>query len=211
MFKHGFHHTHAQKAFLAYFNEYVLRGMMWADNCWLFCDNKERWACMVNDIIQELLDLDMEPKPESLRWTITYKDGDRATLRVGKEGLMWDLPHKEVLGSRYHRDGKGFQGAERMFCKGMASWWKDRFFYRSRSVPIKTRCQRTLSHVYSAALNGSVNWSWSIDMLTKVQQNSTSHLSPQDARGREVGKILTESGQYPAHHMAQNSASHGAK
>ena len=29
-------------------NEYVLRGMMWADNCWLFCDNKERLLCMVN-------------------------------------------------------------------------------------------------------------------------------------------------------------------
>ena len=28
-------------------NEYVLRGMMWADNCWLFCDNKERLVCMV--------------------------------------------------------------------------------------------------------------------------------------------------------------------
>ena len=42
-------------------NEYVLRGMMWADNCWLFCDNKERLVCMVNDIIEELLELDMEP------------------------------------------------------------------------------------------------------------------------------------------------------
>ena len=33
-------------------NEYVLRGMMWADNCWLFFDNKERLVCMVNDIIE---------------------------------------------------------------------------------------------------------------------------------------------------------------
>ena len=46
-------------------NEYVLRGMVWADNYWLFCGNKEGLVCMVNDIIDELLAQDMEPKPES--------------------------------------------------------------------------------------------------------------------------------------------------
>ena len=30
-------------------NEHVLRRMMWADNCWPFCDNKERF--IVNDNI----------------------------------------------------------------------------------------------------------------------------------------------------------------
>ena len=32
--------------------------MMWADNHWLFSDNREKLTCMVNDIIEELLDLD---------------------------------------------------------------------------------------------------------------------------------------------------------
>ena len=45
-------------------NEYVLRGMMWAGNCWLFCDNRERLVCVVDDIIEELRDLDMEPKQD---------------------------------------------------------------------------------------------------------------------------------------------------
>ena len=57
-------------------NEYVLRSMMWADNFWLFCDNKERLVCMVNDIIEDLLVLDMEHKPESLCWKSTHKDDD---------------------------------------------------------------------------------------------------------------------------------------
>ena len=39
---------------------------MWADNYWLFCHRRETLVCLVNDIIEELLDLDMEPKPESL-------------------------------------------------------------------------------------------------------------------------------------------------
>ena len=69
-------------------SEHVLRGMMWADNCWLFCGIKERLVCMVNDIIEELLDLDMEPKPESLWWTTTYTDEGTATLRVGSRGVM---------------------------------------------------------------------------------------------------------------------------
>ena len=37
---------------------------------------------MVNDIIEELLDLDMELKPESLWWTSTHKDEDGTTLKV---------------------------------------------------------------------------------------------------------------------------------
>ena len=36
---------------------------------------------MVNDIIEELLGLDMEPKQESLWWTSTYRDVDIA-LRI---------------------------------------------------------------------------------------------------------------------------------
>ena len=39
-------------------NEYVLRGTMWADDDWLFCDNRERMVCMVKDIIEELLGLE---------------------------------------------------------------------------------------------------------------------------------------------------------
>ena len=65
----------------------------------------------MNDVIKELPDLDMEPKPESLWWASTYKDEDMATLKVGDRGKTWDLPFTEVfdvLGSRFHRDGKGF-------------------------------------------------------------------------------------------------------
>ena len=43
-------------------NEYVLRSMVLADHYWLFNNNREELICMVNDIIEELLDLDMEPK-----------------------------------------------------------------------------------------------------------------------------------------------------
>ena len=78
-------------------NEDVVRGMMWADNHWLFCDNREKLMCMVNDIIEELLDLDMEPKPESPWWTSTHKHEDMTTLRVGSRGKTWDLPSREVF------------------------------------------------------------------------------------------------------------------
>ena len=46
---------------------------------------------MVNGIIEELQDLDMDPKPESLRWTSTHKCEDMITLRVGSRGNNWDL------------------------------------------------------------------------------------------------------------------------
>ena len=35
---------------------------MWADNYWPFSDDKEKLVCMVNDIIEEMLVLDMEPQ-----------------------------------------------------------------------------------------------------------------------------------------------------
>ena len=90
-------------------NEYALRGMMWADNYWLFSDNREKLICTVNDIIEELLDLDMERNPESLWWTSTFKDEDMRTLRVGVRDRALDLPFCEVfdvLGYRVHRDGR---------------------------------------------------------------------------------------------------------
>ena len=62
---------------------------------------------MVNDIIEELLDLDMEPKPESLWWTRTHKHEDMRTLSVGGRDKVWDLPFSEVfevLGHRFHRE-----------------------------------------------------------------------------------------------------------
>ena len=93
---------------------------------------------MVNDIIEELFDLDLEPKLESLWWTSTHQFEDVSTLRVGSRDIAWDFPFRdvfEVLGYRYHRDGKGFQGAERGMCKGMGSWWRDKYIYRSKAVP----------------------------------------------------------------------------
>ena len=72
-------------------NEYVLRGMMWADNYWLFFDNKQRLVCMVIHIIAEVLHLNMA-KPESLWWTSTHKDEDTATLRVEAEGNLGTCP-----------------------------------------------------------------------------------------------------------------------
>ena len=42
-------------------------------NYWLFSDDKEKLVCMVNDIMEELSDLGMEPKRESSWWTSTQK------------------------------------------------------------------------------------------------------------------------------------------
>ena len=78
---------------------------------------------MVDDIIEELLDLDMELKPESLWWTSTHKHEDIRTLTVGSRPFCEFV---DVLGYRFHRDGKGFQGTERTMCKALSSWWRDK-------------------------------------------------------------------------------------
>ena len=50
---------------------------------------------MANDIIEELLNLDMEPKPEPLWWTSTHKHEDMQTLRLESTGRILDLPFFE--------------------------------------------------------------------------------------------------------------------
>ena len=113
---------------------------------------------MAADESEELLDLDMEPKPESLWWTSAHQHGDVRTLSVGGRDKVWDLPFCEifdVLGYRVCRDGKGFQGAECSMCKALRSWWRDKYIYRSKTVPMSTKRKRVHSHAYSTVLNGS--------------------------------------------------------
>ena len=69
-------------------------------------DDTEKSISMVNDIIDELMDLDMEPKPESFWWTSTYKaeDGLTLALEVGSRRKSWETPFVEVfdlLGCRF--------------------------------------------------------------------------------------------------------------
>ena len=92
---------------------------------------------MVNDIIEELLNLDMEPKRESLWWTRSCEEEDKLSLKVGGRGKDWDLPFREVfdvLGYRFQRDGTGTQGVEKTLRKGMGSWWPDAYIYLARKV-----------------------------------------------------------------------------
>ena len=44
----------------------------------------------------------------------------------------------------------------------MGSWWRDAYIYRSKSVSLRTKCQRVISHVFSTALNSSANWTWHV-------------------------------------------------
>ena len=122
------------------------------------------------------MELCMEPKPESLWWTCTYKEEEEITLQVGSRGKMWELPFVEefdVLGYRYHRSGKGTHGVQKTLCKGMGSWWRDHFIYRARNVPLLTKCRRIISHVFSTAVNGSLNWSWTVETSRIVRQWET--------------------------------------
>ena len=111
---------------------------------------QRKMVCMVNDIIEEQLDLAMEPKPESLWWTSTHTSEDGTTLKVGNRGHTWDLPFREVFD---------------VLVTGKA--------LIVQSVPAKTKCHRVVSHVFSTALNCCVNWPWSVTTLTKVLQWDT--------------------------------------
>ena len=74
---------------------------------------------MVNEIVEELLDLDMEPKPELL--TSTLQSRGHEDFACGRQRQIVGSPFCDVfdvLGYRFHRDGKGVQGAEAQVVQG---------------------------------------------------------------------------------------------
>ena len=88
-------------------DEYRFSGMKWADNCWTFSDDREKLKCVVNDILDELMILDMELKPDSLWWTSPHNAADGLTLEMGGGGESWDMPFAEVF---YMLGSVGFEG-----------------------------------------------------------------------------------------------------
>ena len=123
---------------------------------------------MVNDIFEELLDLDMEPKPDSLWWTSTYKD----ELRVGSRGRTWALPLSavfHVLGCRFHRDGKGISRRRTDVVQRYGQLVAGQVHLSLKGCARAGKCRSVLSHVCSTALNGSISWPWSGATLNKVR------------------------------------------
>ena len=154
--------------------------MMWADNCWLLSDNSEKSIRM--DLIEELLDLDMEPKLESLWWTSTHKLKNMRTLSVGSRDQVWDLPFCEafdVLGYRFHRDAKGVKAPS-----------------ASRPVhlpfqdfPMKTKCKRGVQH--------SHEWQYQLAVECRHDSQGTglgvSDFAPHIQTSQNAGRNLGDS------------------
>ena len=116
-----------------YKNQHALRSMKCADNYWLFFDNRDGLVCMVNDIIEELMVLDMEPKLESLWWTSTYQAEEKETLKVANRGLAWDLPFQDVF------EFTGYSGWERVSgCRSNVVQRHGQLVERWLHLPIKT-------------------------------------------------------------------------
>ena len=132
----------------------------------------KRLICMVNDIIDELMDMD----GHGIQTEITVVDKYTQTWGpcVWDAGKQLGIFHcvrsvKYWVGSRYHLDGKGFQGVEYTMCKGLGNLSRDKDIYRSKTVPMAVKCKRVLSNVHNAVLNDSINWSWSGAMINKVR------------------------------------------
>ena len=127
-------------------DEYRFSSMMWADNCSIFSDDKEKLTSTAHDIIDELLDLDMEPKGESLWWTSTCKAEAGSDLGGGRQRQELE---------------DAVRGKERMLKRRMGSCWKNSYIYRAKSVSMTTMCERVVRQELSIGLNCSVIWLWS--------------------------------------------------
>ena len=103
---------------------------------------------MVNDIIEELL------KP-------THKAEDERTP-VGGRGNSWDIC-RSLRYSIFWRIA--FAGMETGF-RGQKGHEKQVV----KNVSLMRKCDRTVCHVSSAALNWRVNWPWSMERVMRVKR-----------------------------------------
>ena len=167
---------------------------------------------MVNDIIEELLNLDMEPSGNHYggRVRTRRRASSRSRWEEGR-GKDWELPFREVfevLVCRFQRDGKGTQGVEKTLRKGMGSWWRDAKINLSKSVSLATKCQRVISHVFSTALNSSVNWTWNVCYARMVHRWETKILrltfSPKMQPGEEWVALQSTHCPYAANQVEEN-------
>ena len=107
-------------------------------------------------------------------------------MKVGGSGKSWDVPLAEILdllGNRFRRTGKGIQWAE-MTLKQL---WEV-----AKNVSLRRKCDRVVGHVFSAALDGSVTWAWSM-MRVKRWESKILRLTFREAREDwvEYGKGLS--------------------
>ena len=98
--------------------------MFCAENFWTFSEDRGHLTQMVKELIEERMDFDMEPKPESLLWTSTFEEEVREDIWKGSGGETWRMPFVEefeLLGYRCLPDGKVIQFPEKSGAKGRAA------------------------------------------------------------------------------------------
>ena len=82
---------------------------MWADNFWIMSHSKENLEHMLCDLIEESGRWDLEPKPASLWWTMTYEPEEKVDLILGTALGCYKFFSEEKfknLGCVMNRQGK---------------------------------------------------------------------------------------------------------
>ena len=127
---------------------------------------------MVNDIIEELSILDLEPKPQSLSWTNTHKGEDERTLNVWGQGKNWTCRSWTRFKSwaiAFERLGNTFKARTRQSEKG---WEVGGGVVTStvRRASLRKKFDSVASHVFRTAQNGGVNWLWSLERVVRAKR-----------------------------------------
>eukprot|EP00969_Alexandrium_andersonii_P077923 3436871-Alexandrium_andersonii.AAC.1 len=54
-----------------------LTSLLWADNFWLFAENRDTLATMTSELVSELQNVGLQLKPDALCFLTTAKDDDQ--------------------------------------------------------------------------------------------------------------------------------------
>ena len=86
-----------------------------------------------------------EPKLESLWRTSTHKSKDGANVGGGRQEKMPFVEVFDLLGCRFRRNQKRFQGMERTFKKVVGNWWRDAHMNQPKNVSVRSKYEWVVS------------------------------------------------------------------
>ena len=63
--------------------EHQICSFMWADNFWIISHSEKHLEQMLKDLLEEAVEVDLEPKPASLWWTSTFASEEMEDMSPG--------------------------------------------------------------------------------------------------------------------------------
>ena len=107
--------------------------------------HKSTWSKCYKTFIEETVEVDLELKPASLWWTITFASEEKDDMIPSTSKGCYKFSFEDefrILGCVMNRQGKTCDAVEERMQSANKAFWEDIMIYKSEDVPWRVKCQR---------------------------------------------------------------------